>query len=112
MAWFLWLGSTSDGSWPTVKLKLLGDMKLLDGLKSYNVEKTKNDQANRAKKAMQKLIKDLGATGAELQNIVNGKSAAAGGLYKWCDSTLRCYDIYKDVEPKRKKAEAMKKQKE
>lgn len=43
MAWFLWLGSTADGSWPTVKLKLLGDMKLLEGLKSYNVEKTKND---------------------------------------------------------------------
>lgn len=37
---------------------------------------------------------------------------AAGGLFKWCDSTLKCYDIYKDVEPKRKKAEAMKKQKE
>ena len=28
-----------------------------------------------------------------------------------CDSTLKCYDIYKDVEPKRKKAEAMRKAK-
>lgn len=45
MAWFLWPGSTADNTWPTVKLKLLGDMKLLDGLKTYNVEKTKNDQA-------------------------------------------------------------------
>lgn len=112
MAWFLWLGSTADGSWPTVKLKLLGDMKLLEGLKTYNVERTKNDQANRAKKKMQALVKDLGATGPELQNIINNKSLAAGGLYKWCASTIMCYDIYKDVEPKRKKAEAMKKQKE
>lgn len=52
MAWFLWPGSTADGSWPTVKLKLLGDMKLLVGLKDYNVEKTKADQAGRARKKL------------------------------------------------------------
>jgi len=39
--------------------------------------------------------------------LIFGKSQAAGGLFKWCTSTLTCYDIYKDVEPKRKKAEAM-----
>lgn len=61
---------------------------------------------------MQQIIKDLGATGPELQNIINTKSLAAGGLFKWCDSTLKCYEIYKDVEPKRKKAEKMKQQKE
>ena len=29
----------------------------------------------------------------------------------WVISTIKCYDIYKDVEPKRRKAEEMKKQK-
>lgn len=48
-AWFLWPGSTAQSDWPTVKLKLLGDMKLLEGLKTYNVERTKADQAKRAK---------------------------------------------------------------
>jgi dynein heavy chain len=42
-AWFLWPGSNASNDWPTVKLKLLGDMKLLEGLKTYNVEKTKPD---------------------------------------------------------------------
>lgn len=45
MAWFLSLGSTAATDWPTVKLKLLGNMRLLDDLKTYNVEKTKGDQA-------------------------------------------------------------------
>ena len=63
---------------------------------------------------MQKIIKEIGngQTGDDLQLIINNKSLAAGGLFKWCSSTLKCYDIYKDVEPKRKKAEAMKKAKE
>lgn len=87
-------------------------MKLLDCLKTYQVEKTKGDQAGRARKKMNALIKEQNATGSELQAIINTKSLAAGGLYKWCDSTLSCYDIYKDVEPKRKKAEQMKQQKE
>jgi hypothetical protein len=60
---------------------------------------------------MAKLEKDTGQTGKELQMIIKGKSAAAGGLFAWIVSTLKCYDIYKDVEPKRKKAEEMKKQK-
>jgi hypothetical protein len=38
-------------------------MKLLDGLKNYNVEKTKSDQAARAKKKLQSIIKEFGATG-------------------------------------------------
>lgn len=35
------------------------------------------------------------------------KSKAAGGLFKWATSTDACFDIYQNVEPKRKKAEAM-----
>jgi dynein heavy chain len=44
-------------------------------------------------------------------DYVKNKSLAAAGLYAWVYSTIKCFDIYKDVEPKRKKAEEMKKQK-
>jgi len=35
------------------------------------------------------------------------KSKAAAGLYKWATSTDACFDIFQNVEPKRKKAEQM-----
>jgi dynein heavy chain len=35
-------------------------------------------------------------------------SKAASGLYAWVDANLRCFDIYRSVEPKRKKAAEMK----
>ena len=38
---------------------------------------------------------------------MNDKSKAAGGLYKWATSTDSCFDIFQQVEPKRKKAEQM-----
>lgn len=43
-------------------------MKLLEGLKTYNVERTKPDQAKRAKTQMQKIVKEIGGgqTGVEL----------------------------------------------
>ena len=43
--------------------------------------------------------------------MIAGKNKATGGLFLWVISTIKCYDIYKDVEPKRRKAEEMKKQK-
>lgn len=39
------------------------------------------------------------------------RNQATGALLSWIVATVRCYDIYKDVEPKRKKAEEMRKQK-
>lgn len=36
---------------------------------------------------------------------------ATGGLFQWVTATIKCYEIYKDVEPKRKKAEEMRKMK-
>ena len=33
-------------------------------------------------------------------------------MFKWCDATLKCYDIYKNVEPLKKKAEKMRIEKE
>jgi hypothetical protein len=46
----------------------------------------------------------------ELKDLMLTKSKAAGGLFVWAASTDSCYDIFKDVEPKRKKAEAMRAQ--
>lgn len=37
------------------------------------------------------------------------KSAAAAGLFKWATSTDQCYDIFKNVEPKRKMLEDLQK---
>lgn len=61
---------------------------------------------------MKFIIKETGKEGEELAELIKTKNVATGGLYKWCDATLQCYDIFKDVEPKRIKAEKMKKQKE
>lgn len=38
---------------------------------------------------------------------MDSKSKAAGGLFKWATSTDGCFDIFQNVEPKRKKAENM-----
>ena len=43
----------------------------------------------------------------DLKKLMLEKSKAAGGLFVWAASTDSCYDIFKDVEPQRKKAEAM-----
>jgi uncharacterized protein YlxW (UPF0749 family) len=42
---------------------------------------------------------------------VKTSSEACAGLFKWASCSLGAYFIFKDVEPKRKKAEAMRKQK-
>jgi len=57
---------------------------------------------------MAQIVKEQGCEGQELQTIMTIKSVAAGGLFGWCVATDKCYDIYKDVEPKKKKAAAMK----
>lgn len=48
----------------------------------------------------------------ELINVINVKNRATGALFKWCRATLKCYDIYKKVEPLKMNAEKMKKAKE
>lgn len=86
-------------------------MQLLLNLKEYDVSKTKADQANRAKRKLAVLEKEAGFTGPELFQFIKTKNLATAGLFSWVTSTIKCYDIFKDVEPKRKKAEEMKKQK-
>lgn len=111
ICYFIYPKGGADDQWASVKLKLLGDMQLLSSLKEYDVAKTKADQAGRAKKKLAALEKEYGQTGPELYNTIKGKNLATAGLFSWVTSTLKCYDIYKDVEPKRKKAEEMKRQK-
>jgi len=113
IAYFLYPKTGASCSWAEIKVGLLGDMRLLNNLKEYEVSKTRADAANRAKKRMGQLVKDIGVgDGPELQAEITKKSFATGGMFKWCTATLKCYDIYKNVEPLRKKAEAMKKEKE
>lgn len=85
---------------------------MINNLKTYQVDKLKGAAAQSAKKKMEALMKEMGMQGEELAQCITVKNLATGGLYRWCDATIRCYEIYKDVEPKRLKAEKMKKQKE
>jgi hypothetical protein len=50
IAYFLYPKTGADASWSNIKVGLLGDMRLLNNLKEYEVSKTKGDAANRAKK--------------------------------------------------------------
>jgi dynein heavy chain, axonemal len=111
ICYFIYPKGGADDAWASVKLKLLGDMQLLQNLKEYDVAKTKSDQANRAKKKLAVLEKETGLTGSELLAFIKTKNLATSGLFSWVTSTIKCYEIYKDVEPKRKKAEEMKKAK-
>lgn len=104
---FYYYNRDANNDWANVKLKMLGDMQLLANLKAYDIAKAKPDQSNRAKKLYTQIKKEYGCEGDELQQLMNKKSAAAGGLFKWATSTDSCFDIFQNVEPKRKKAEAM-----
>jgi dynein heavy chain len=48
----------------------------------------------------------------EMSDLIITKNKATGSLFKWCRATLKCFDIYKKVEPLKLKAEKMKKEKE
>ena len=54
---------------------MLGDMQLLRNLQEYEVAKTKADGANRAKKKMAALIKELDVgEGPELVALISSKN--------------------------------------
>lgn len=89
---------------------MLNDMKLLEKLKTYDITKCRSDQADRGKKLIKTLMKEYSMGMEDLKKLMLEKSKAAGGLFVWAASTDSCYDIFKDVEPKRKKAEAMRAQ--
>jgi dynein heavy chain len=99
---------SSDDSWANVKLKMLMNSRLLTELQEYDIATARPDQAARCKKLLKQLRKDQGTDDPdELQKYMDSKSKAAGGLFKWATSTDSCFDIFQNVEPKRKKAEAM-----
>lgn len=93
-----------------IKPNMLNDMKLLEKLKSYDITKCQAGQAERGKKLIKQLMKDYSVDIEGLKELMIVKSKAAGGLFVWAVSTDTCYDIFKDVEPKRKKAESMRAQ--
>jgi len=64
---FLYFVRDSNTEWPNVKLKMLGDMKLLENLKNYEIGKAKSDQSNRAKTLLKNLRKEHGCEGDDLQ---------------------------------------------
>jgi dynein heavy chain len=83
-------------------------MQLLRNLQEYEVSKTKADGASRAKKKMASLVKELNVgDGPELSALIKTKNLATGGMFMWCEATLKCYDIYKNVEPLKASAKKM-----
>lgn len=56
---------------------------------------------------MKEFEKSLGKSGDALVAEVRGKSKAAGGLAEWMLSMDKCYDIFKEVEPKKEKAKRL-----
>lgn len=100
-----------DDSWDTVKVKLLNNNKLTEELQSKDMNDITSSQASKARKRIADLRKDpdfKGLEGEELYAKIKSKSAPTLGLFQWCEATEECYEIFKEVEPKRKKAATMK----
>jgi dynein heavy chain len=97
--------------WANVKSVLLGDSKLMQELKEYDIEKLKAEPVRRGRNKIAELEKKLDAVGdpKKLQDLIKSASLAASGLFIWVKANLKCYDIHKSVEPKKKKAAEMKK---
>jgi len=67
-------------------------------------------QAKRAKDKMNGLKKDKDFAGLDLEDLkaaIKKKSSPLLGMFSWSVATEECYEIFRDVEPKRKKAEQM-----
>lgn len=89
ICFFLYPKTSGNPDWLNVKTSVLSDTKLIDNLKFFEVSKLKADGANKAKKKMEKIIKELGCSGTELGNLIKTtKNVATGALYNWCDATL------------------------
>lgn len=84
---------------------LLGDMKLVQTLAAFDVPSTKAAGATKAEQRINKMKKEFKVDGDGLYEVIKKASGACAGLYRWADASLNAYTIFKDVEPKRKKAE-------
>lgn len=115
VAFFLYveLKEQKDDTWASLKTKLLGDMQLLNGLRTFDITKVKGEMSRKAKGAIKELRKYMnGLDGPELVAALRVKSVAAAGLFKWGSATDKYYDIFRMVEPLKNEAEKMQKQKE
>lgn len=86
-------------------------MQLINKLVGYEVSKLKDNAAKKAEGRINKMKRDFKVDDAGLFEVIKKASGACAGLYKWVDASLNAYTIFRDVEPKRKKAEMLKKQK-
>jgi len=87
---------------------LLGDMNLLRGLREFDINTVRGEMSKKVKSKMKELKKSLGgAEGSELNAAIKSKSSSAAGLFKWAAATDEYYDIFREVEPKKKLAEKM-----
>lgn len=67
--------------------------------------------AKNAKRLMAAFHKEHGKSGDEMTAFVRASvSKSAAGLYKWGYATDMYYEIFKEVEPKKKKAAEMQEQ--
>lgn len=101
--------SARNDDWVNIKTHVLGDMRLLENLKNFPIDKVKSEMSKKAKGVIAKLKKEMGGVeGKELEAMIKSKtSTACLGLYKWAASTDKYYDIFCDVEPLKKQAEKM-----
>ena len=98
----------NNSAWTDIKTGMLGKMDLIKELGSYDVSAVRNDAAKKAQTRIDKFKKEMKADSDEaLMGIIRTASGACAGLYKWATASLGAYFIFKDVEPKRKKAEQM-----
>lgn len=103
------INSANDG-WDEVKNKLLGNTRLTEEMQTKDMGKITATQAKRAKDKMNALKKESDFKGKdfdELKEAIRKKSGPLMGLFVWCTATEECYEIFRDVEPKRRKAEEM-----
>jgi dynein heavy chain, axonemal len=111
LTYYLYPGAKKldQDDWPVVKQILLGDVKLLQVLQNYDIEKLKADPVRKARAKMNELEKKAQCVDDpdKLAQVIKGASKAAAGLFTWVKANLKCYDIYKSVEPKRRKAAEM-----
>jgi uncharacterized protein YlxW (UPF0749 family) len=96
-----------NDDWDQVKLKCLKNTKLTEEMMSLDMSTITSTQAGRADKVIAGLKKESKLDGEELVEWVAKKSGPCGGLWSWCVATQSCYEIFKDVAPKKKKAAEM-----
>jgi dynein heavy chain len=93
-------GHPMKGGWAECR-KMLGDLKFLDSLKSYEKDAIKPSQV----KGVKVFFKDPDFT---VENM-RAKSKAGAGLLQWVVAIVKYYEVAKNVEPLRNKVRAMEK---